>query len=468
MKRASAKRRLRLESLEIRALLAADAGSDLAHALAAVQVPPTIDAAFASGGNQLLELTGHDTEALIINLDQLPAFVTKLSLSHFASVTMLGSDPVDILMASDVGSLVAPNLNISHSATSGVYLHNVGAVELASAGAMLVLTGEKTDLTVRSLDETTVYSDLKSLTVKSESQLLSIESWNADQNITLGYHPASVAVSGVASAAIRFSDEPLNPSTAVNGSESNSSTLGSSNDQSGLKTDTIIVLDGLKKNTPAFIAELREAERTSSKDSQRLMLQFLNHSAPEVNDTAAIVANVPLRHLNVANLRDLDVAQQAVQVSADVIASEQLNPSVEAATPELGQRVFSDAFTDRPLQVNGSDSLGWSDANASIEIDATWPVAVPTDRPTQTSQAFVPLGSISVDLTEPKLEDSLRAFTDYVVDRVAAEFSPGQQSLVLLVDPKPTRSGAVNQNSALDLFGSRTRTSIASLRQVMS
>lgn len=468
MKPKSSKRRLRLESLEVRALLAGDLGSDFAHAMAAVQASAAIDASFSiPNGNHLLELTGHDTEALVIDLDRLPGFITKLSISHFASVTMSGTDSVDYLIAADIGSVFAPNLSI----TNGLHLHNVGSVDLASGGQLALLTGTATEFSVRSLEHTTIYSDLQSLTIDSTAKILNIESWNADQTVQLRYHPDSVTVSGIASQSlVRFFDTPreVAPSPqSPSGSDSGAGTLPPfvpGDAVQSPETPVILIVNSLDERSRAFISELRESLRTSSKDSQRLVLEFLNHAAPDA--TVPGSASPEVSHATYrANLRDLEgrqVANETQAVLENQGASE--TPAV-AVAPAVTTEQFVD---DHPLQFPPSSVSLTTEPVHRVEIDATWPVAVTPEHVSENPRPFVPLGSSTADLTEPKLEDSLRAFTDYVVDRVAAEFSPGEQSLVLLVDPKPTRSAAVNQSSALDQFSSNTLTSIARLQQAMS
>src|SRR5262245_19993207 len=102
-------------------------------------------------GVQFLELTSHDTESLVADLDRLPIFVTRLSTSHFSLGTIDGTDRIEFLIASDIGSFFAPNLSV----TNGLHFHNVESVELASGGQLALLTGSKnTEISIRSLENT--------------------------------------------------------------------------------------------------------------------------------------------------------------------------------------------------------------------------------------------------------------------------------------------------------------------------
>jgi hypothetical protein len=67
---------------------------------------------------------------------------------------------------------------------------------------------------------------------------------------------------------------------------------------------------------------------------------------------------------------------------------------------------------------------------------------------------------------ELALADSVRAFGNYVVERLTAEFSPGQQSLVLLVDPQPSRPAGLARKSADDAIEPSATLAVGSLNQI--
>jgi hypothetical protein len=222
----------------------------------------------------------------------------------------------------------------------------------------------------------------------------------------------------------------------------------------------------LDQRTFAFIAEFRESLKTSSKDSQRVLLDFLSQSATEASTAAATMAK-PGRTLVHATPRDLEVALQRAPIAAGAEWQGAIASVAAGESAPLSALVF-DYHTDQPIDLSAATLQLPVEPGPRIEIDATWPVAVVATQPSENPEPFTPLGLGQPEPVEPRLEDSIRAFTDYVVDRVTAEFSPGEQSLVLLVDPKPNRPGSVNHGSTLELFGSATRTSLAGLRQVMS
>lgn len=462
-----ASRNLTLESLESRTLLAADPFGLLADFDLTVQALTSsgqFDASFSTNfGNTQLVLNGHGIEVLTIDLDRLPSFVTNLKISSFATVNFVGTDRVDNLVASDVGAVIGSNLSV----TKSLHVNNVGSVDLASAGAMAVLKGTATSLSVRSLGETMILSDLQKLTLDSESRSLFVVGLNSDQILNLKYRPESISLAGLPSSSVHLVDKvaalpapPETPGGAVDAGSTGSGAIVDPAPTPPLDPVVVITLP-LDERTRAFIAELRDVLRSSNKDSQQLVFEFMAHNAPNLGLQAAITGKTALLP---AAPRELEAFARGV---SELSMAGEAGPS-DFATVQFGAPQDPHQFTDRPIDLGGVDLPSIAPASRPIEIDATWPVALSPLAARDTGTGTAPNVRRDTESEKLKIEDTVLAFGNYIVDRVSAEFSPGEQSLILLVDPKPTRGSGTNPTTALEQFARGSRTSLSNLRHVMS
>ncbi len=485
-------RSLQLESLESRTLLAGPGSpgfaGDFNLAVQSLSGTGAYDASFSVNfGNSQLVLTGETGSALTVNLDQLPAFVTNLRISSFASVTFLGTDHVANLVVMDVGAINGPNLSVSKS----LHLSNVGSVDLASAGTMAVLKGSNTELSVDSLAGTMIYSDLQSLTIDSQSTSLVVVGLNSEQQIYLKYRPDSISVAGLTSASVHRVDDiviPVDPPAggSTGGSTGGETSGGGSSTGGGTDGGTIVpppdggtsggdtsepptptedpinvITVPLDEQTRAFLAELRHLLRSSDADGQQLVFDFIARNSLGSGDPVAALAGNEFAPLSGLLSAELDRLAQGTG-NADTGEIRSLNPAHDAAAA----LPVSDRFAGGSEEMAGSDLPAGLFPAGPMEIDATWPVAV---LPAPTRDLH-PATTNPVDEDRPveiAIEDSVRAFGSFLAERVSAEYSAGEQSLVLLVDPRPSRPAGTNPTSALDQFARGNRTSLSSLQNVM-
>jgi len=462
-----ANRNLILESLESRTLLAADPFGLLADFDLTVQSLTSsgqFDASFSTNfGNTQLVLNGHGIEVLTIDLDRLPSFVTNLKISSFATVNFVGTDRVDNLVASDVGAVIGSNLSV----TKSLHVNNVGSVDLASAGAMAVLKGTATSLSVRSLGETMILSDLQTLTLDSESPSLFVVGLNSEQILNLKYRPETISLAGLPSSSVHLVDKvalpaPETPSGPVDAGSTGNGPIVDPAPTQPLDPVVVITLP-LDERTRAFIAELRDVLRSSGKDSQQLVFEFMAHHTPNLSLQAAIAGKTALLPAS----RELEAfahGLSALPMAGEAGPSDYA--SVEFGAPEDPNR-DRHHFTDRPIDLGGVDLPGGAPASRPIEIDATWPVALSPLAARDAGTRMAPSLRRDTESEQLKIEDTVRAFGNYIVDRVSAEFSPGEQSLILLVDPKPARGSGTNPTTALEQFARGSQTSLSNLRHVM-
>ncbi len=437
-------RSLQLEYLETRTLLAADLAADFELAAKALTGSGPFDASFSINfGNTQLVLTGHGTETLSVDLDRLPAFVTNLRISSFSSVTFSGTDHVDSLVVSDVTKFSAPDLSV----TKSLHVNNVASVDLASAGVIAVLNGTDTSLSVGSLESTMIISDLHTLTLDSQTRELYVIGLNSEQTLNLKYRPETISLAGLTSASVHMVDDLASPPPSSNPTEPVAST-GNHSGSSPVPAEkpvTIITLP-LDERTRHFLAELRDVVHGTGKDSEQIVSEFMAHNgltAIGAGPTPPKLVGTPAEALrpDVENL-----------IRAAGIVGGLSSPS------EAPKADANPTGNDRPLHApelgiqTPGNFRGWSSVSApALDIDATWPLAMPGHANSESARPFLPPRK-EVEPVELKLEDSVRAFGNYVVERVSAEFSPGEQSLILLVDPKPTRAAGFNPTSALEAF----------------
>ena len=464
-----ASRNLTLESLESRTLLAADPFGLLADfdlTVRALTSSGQFDASFSTNfGNAQLVLNGHGVEVLTIDLDRLPSFVTNLKISSFATVNFVGTDRVDNLIVSDVGAIVGSNLSV----TKSLHVINVGSVVLASAGAIAVLKGTDTSLSVRSLGETMILSDLQKLTLDSESTSLFVIGLNSDQILNLKYRPETISLAGLPSSSVHLVDKlaalpaPEMPSGPVNAGSTGSGTIVDPAPTPALDPVLVITLP-LNERTRAFIAELRDVLRSSSKDSQQLVFEFMAQDAPNFSLQAATTGKTALLPAAPRELEAFARGLSALPVTGEASASD-FDPMTFGAPQDSNRDQHH--FTDRPIDFGGMDLPIFAPASRPIEIDATWPIALSPLAARDNGTGMAPNLRRDTESEKVKIQDTFLAFGSYLVDRVSAELSPGEQSLFLLVDPKPARGSGTNPTTALEQFARGSRTSLSNLRQVM-
>ena len=461
----NANRRFRLEALETRMLLAAGAAdpyaSDFNLAMHAVSATGILQASFSVNfGNQQLVLKGDSTESLTIDLSQLPSFITNLDISSFGDVKMIGADQVANLILTSVGTVAAPGLSV----TQTTFATDVDSLSAASLGNYAVLHANAADvkptdmkLTATSLDGTTIYSDLHSLTLTSESRFVAFVGIpgigpNSDQTLNLTYTPELTAISGIPSSAVHVVLPPVDPipstpSTSDNSNTGNTTTGTVPSAPASDPSQIVIVSLPLDDRTRVLVNQLSDLLHSSQDDTQQQVLDLLNHASQTTNHTVNPVLTDVFTSPEVLNLTLLPRSRSDGDLSIPLLG--QLGSTKTDARLVDGQN-FVGALSHIALTVQDSDATNLPDGvsvKGVVDVDVTWPSAMPSTAPVDVPTPATHKTDDS-ELSHISIADSVRALGSYIVERVSAEFSPGQQSLVLLVDPQPSRNFGANRKSA--------------------
>lgn len=452
-----------MEALETRTLLAADDPFGLLADFDLTKLALSGEGDFAASfdkrfGNQLLVLTGSADGVLTVDMDKLPSFVTQIWVSSFAEVNFVGTDQVKQLLIKDVDTVNAPNLTVLDRLDAT----DVASLSLAFAGDLTMLEGAKMHLNARSVDGLYgIFSSLDQLTLTTDSEVLLFTSLSAEQELYITNAPRLIVTSpGMQKSSIHFglppvivdptpdpgSEPPLPGNPPVN--PGTDTPVGGIDTPSVNPSDPIVIITlPADERTRAFVAELRELLRSSSSDPQQFVLEYLQRLNPSAAPTAgAILADAAsLDHRDSGRPSDL----------ADPLAAESSASNVADASTSP----FDDLSIDHPLvlssHIDGAltplpDSVTPVDNLLEIDVLGATPFRPANDQASsQNSERATRESGDDIGL-----QSSLQAFGSYIVERVSAEFFPGQQSLVLLVDPKPTRAPFVSRNSALDQLAS--------------
>jgi len=461
--------RLTLEALETRTLLAADLsdpfglGSDFNTAMQAVSGTGEIHGAFLTNfGNHKLVLTGTTSSSITIDLDKLPSFITNLEISSFAGVKFTGADTVENLILDGITTVSAAHLNVSQA----TFTNNVGTFEIGSLGTNAVLAGGDMQLTAHYLDDTTIISDLHSLTLTSESksvQFIALGT-SADQTLNLTYVPEVLGISGISTNSVHtvipvLASHTIASTTPVDGTAHTLEVIG---DSSALAKTTVeitsitaptpssepdrlvIVSLPLDDQTRALLAQLHDILQSQHEGSGDRVLAVLNQSRiPALNLANPVVA-------------DHDGSQNTAELPAAIIKDGSLLQAVANATltPISGpSQIITGAhqMIDAPNFVLPSTDAATNQIGGVltvpgvVDVDVKW---VPNFAPVQGSSEVAASSPISEKAAALSVADGVRALGSYIVERFSAEFSPGQQSLVLLVDPQPSRAASNSRKSS--------------------
>jgi hypothetical protein len=422
---------LHLELLESRTLLAGGWEADFAAVTPAVSGTGDYALAFNPRiGSSELIITGTAHSNLTINFDILPAFVTSVNISHFDAVLFTGSDTLTKLVAADIDTLHAPGISIN----LGVYSDHVNQLTLATGGGLALLTGTSTKLEIAKLDGTLIISDLQSLALASESPNLSIVSLNSTQVVKVLYAPDQISVAGLTDSQSQVLMLPNGEETAP-----------------VVPDPGVVVIVTPSDSTNTLLARLRELIRSGVGDNDQLAFSLVSQHAWQVGDSEIrLVAMsgtaapglleagkaIKLAHAEITP-GDLDLESGKYQTLGDMELSGLSGPPAQVE------------FTDIAMPPGdwGTGAPAVADAGNAFDV------------------AFMP-ATDGEGLDSPKgyfelqewLHDALVTdpvnLKDQIMERIAAELTPGEQTAFLLVDPKPGRAGLTrNRESALDSFG---------------
>jgi len=421
-------RLLRVEMLESRTLLA---GTGFESALAEVTPAVSGQGDFTFGfseriGQTELFVTGSNTSSLTINFDLLPAYVTAVSVANFDAVTFTGSDHLSKLVVSDVKTFDADQIAMSSGGL--VYTYNVGAISLASGGLTFVMNGTSTKLDVANLDNTLILSDLQTLSITSQTPKLSIVSLNNAQTVKLLYAADTPSLSGFEKPAIILPEGEV--ANIDNGSNTGSNP---------------VVTTPLDEQTSLLLARLREALLSGNTASVFAVLDSFEVSANTLtNGTLGVAAHIAAQagHGTISveaaepprAFASPAPAAPALPTLGDLETTGQL---LAPAAPALGDSLFETDHSAPPAELPEAHTL----ASSLSGDEAETVFAGPLFRD-QAQQIFL-----------EKIHEESRALRDIVLDGIAAQITPGEQTAYLLVDPKPSRANADrNRESSLDLY----------------
>jgi hypothetical protein len=461
-------RRFSLEALETRTLLAADVPdpygliADFNLAMHAVSATGDLQASFSTNfGNHQLVLTGNSDSSLTIDLSQLPAFISNLKISSFGDVHLLGTDHVDNLILTSIGSVAASNLSV----TQATFTSDVAALDVASLGINAVLDGSDMSLTAHSLDGTTIFSNLHSLTLTSESKTLQFIALpragaSNDQTLNLTYVPAITAISGISESSIHIvlppvdagHSTPVTPTDNSNPGSATSDPTPTTNPTPAPDSSQLVIVSlPLDERTRALLGQLRDLLQSTNGDSQQQVLDLLNNYAGLVESHAVN----PILAGGIVGPGALDLAALTAVIHGNLdagnLGAKQLSPEGSALIPLATHRLGGDLGLVTSQSVDQAPGLFPDQLSVGgvVSVDVTWLPALDAVAPLPPLSSGAH-GSSEQILLAPTLSDSVRALGTYIVERVSAEFSPGQQSLVLMVDPQPSRRAEPNRKAAVE------------------
>ncbi|ACB77244.1 hypothetical protein [Opitutus terrae] len=445
-------RSLRIEALETRTLLAGAADpfglvADYNAVVAAVSGQGDFSASFSTNfGNHQLVLTGTADTTLTIDLDKLPDFVTNLDISNFGSVTFIGHDDIATMRVSNVDKIEAPNLTI----TGALQANKVDFMEVGDTGVLSVLTftGDKTELKVGNFgDGSTIVSSLGALTLSTQDDLVlfvaAATSDHPDQYLYLKDYNAGLIVDpdGILRSNIRdwspavdhpvTPDDPATPDTPVP-PDSPTDPITPEPPTEPHEPGFVIVDLPLDEHMRTFVMELRSLLASSSGDIDELIAQYVAHR-DQSSLPLAIVAD------GTSHFGGFTPSGMRGNVSTPLPAPSIPGFTIPAADglhgPVLPDDLQSLGMTPELPALAVKEFDMHFGAVAPLDLGATAVgLALPTSRAARQGEATArPMES------EPTLAESVRALGSYIAERVTAEFTPGQQSFVLLVDPPPSR-----------------------------
>lgn len=419
-----------MEPLESRTLLASVWDPDFAAVLSAVSGSGDYSVAFNPRfGIKELVITGQSSTSLTVNFDTLPAFVTSVTISQFDSVTFLGTDNLNKLVASDINSLSAAGITLN----LGVYSTNVGFLSLSAAGELAVLKGGSTKLDVANLDSTLIISDLQTLAILSQSPAISVVSLNSEQIVKLNYQPGQISVVGLSDASRQIllaGDDPKTPTLPGSG---------------------VVVIDiPANDRTDALLARLRELLRSTQADGPQLVFELVSSDkwlASQRGQTPLAAETGPVA------IVDPNQGRQFSGAFMDI--PPQRFDSLGLFFPTLGELELAGLQSGRTPTGPDESVFDWPAASAFPVATARSPdfslMPSPGDEllPVRTTHGEF-AGSEFAGISQ---DHDPRILKYHLLGRISAELSPGEQGAYLLVDPKPMRSFPdKNRESALHRF----------------
>jgi hypothetical protein len=378
---------------------------------------------------------------------------------------------VNILTLRDIGTFTADNLTVD----TRVDANEVESITLGHVSDLLTLTGTQTKLDVESLNGATINSYLRSLTLSTETANPSLISLNAEQELYLqGFTPGTYSFPGLPNASIYVlapgaeAPDISNPGTPPTDPADPTDPTKPTEPGPTVPTESgqlIIVSFPLDERTRVFLLELRAALNSSSGNVDRLIAEFIGEQKQSpVANAGPLALNQADRfaeldsalHEHLSLFGPAAEAPPLAQVSTTVLADEFLAASAGAASIAPFADNIRPAFTPEPTLA--------LPVGAPTADDIAWDASVVGVDPATVRSALE--GTDSAGTGELALADSVRAFGNYVVERLTAEFSPGQQSLVLLVDPQPSRPASLARKSADDAIEPSAALGVGSLNQI--
>lgn len=427
-----ARRGLQLEPLEARTLLAGGllSGTDsFAEVHAAVTGSEKVSLVFDAYLGNSVTITGSPTTDVTVDFAKLPDRITHLTLSNFDDIILLGADGIAALVVKDADTVQGPQLEVSRLRTE-----NVGTVSLAATTRSATFSGTgETRIVIPDIENTTLAVGIDKLTVLSETERVYVLFTRPDQTVEFEYFPKHI--DGTVAADWDQKIVFHVPKPTVPGSEPNPKPEPEVVVVFHLADEARIrrVLSQLETQPGGFdlTAEQLMSELVRNGDSggyelaaaaaqvqTGLQLNRVTESVSHVGGSET--ANLLTLGSTLPSLGDLELANQLAESSRS--HSTRVHLDASATTVPHGERFL--AVNSLPDVISPSAE---STGRATVEeLYGTY--------------VF-------------RLDNQSRTFSEYLFERFAAELRPGNQTAVLLVDPKPNRGSSPSlSESAFDVI----------------
>lgn len=368
----------------------------------------------APAGVYRLLLVGDSSANVTIDFDKLPSFVTSINVSHFDSIVFEGKDSLVNLIANDVNSIKAPEINVI-----GFEATNVDYIELSSVKGYASIQGDRVETHIGNFDAINLTLNVNSLLLDSESLPKQITLWNSKSIIALPNVPSSWDLSTLSGmddkAQLRLGSSDITTGVPDVNETPQQPVVFSADLHVRALLDRLEVLYNQTGGFDAgmirrIVAELNQTQETvGTTVAPELILRRELPLALTTDGTTAIsfppIANPPMEV----------VVDPGQLLQSGTISNEKLEAYVSA---DGGQIVLVENPTLSSTQDDASPAVVHVTINPEAEVA--------TPQPT--------VWGIISQLVERGMD-----IKQYLVNQLTQEIVPGERGSVLLVDPKPVR-----------------------------
>jgi len=417
---------LSLEILEARALFAGellDAAVQFDEVLQALDTTSKISASFdpnAPAGVYRLMLVGDSNAMVTIDFDKLPSFVTSINVSKFDSVTFEGKDWLVNLIASDVNSIKAPEINII-----GVFeATNVDYIEIKSVSGYAAIQGDRVVAHIDNFSAINLTLNVTTLLLETEALPKQITFWNTKTVIALPNVPSSW---------------DLSPFSGLEDKESQLR-IGSSDVTTGVIDIAQTPQQPVVFSTDLHVRALLDRLEVLFNQTGGFDVTVIKRIVAELDHVQETVGSTVIPEMI---MRREFSSTFAIEQPTSVKFSPSLNASVEVIV-DPSQLTASLPLADG----NSNNVIGSYDAPIILIGSPALPMSA--DDTTRAAVQVTIDPAAEVGLPQPTVWGIISQLVErgmdlkqYLIDQLTQEIVPGERAGVLLVDPKPVR-GAHN------------------------